>query len=201
VRHEALETLGLLERRSGQLPVHAHLEAQTLLERRRELLAHIDAGTLPRGRGLKTRYHGDYHLGQVLLRTNDFVIIDFEGEPGRPLEARRAKHSPLRDVAGMLRSFDYARWAALRHANQGAEEDGPLAEPARAWLEQTRATFLRAYAEVAGASELYGSFDEARGLLALFELEKALYELRYELGNRPDWARIPLLGILALLGG
>ncbi|MDA8107257.1 MAG: putative maltokinase, partial [Betaproteobacteria bacterium] len=200
VRREALETLELLERRRGQLPVHAHLDAQALGERRGALLARIEACALPQGRALKTRYHGDYHLGQVLLAANDFVIIDFEGEPGRALEARRAKHSPLRDVAGMLRSFDYARWAALRRANHGADEDGPLAEPARAWLAQARATFLGAYAGVAGASELYGGFEGARGLLALFELEKALYELRYEMGIRPDWADIPLEGILTLLG-
>jgi len=199
VRHEALETLELLERRSGQLSVPAHLDAQALLERRRELLARIDACTLPQDHALKTRFHGDYHLGQVLLSANDFVIIDFEGEPGRPFEARRAKHSPLRDVAGMLRSFDYARWAALRRVTHETEDAGPLADPARAWLDQARATFLRAYAEVAGTSELYASFEEARGLLALFELEKALYELRYEIGNRPDWVRIPLQGIFGLL--
>ncbi len=148
--------------------------------------------------GLKIRYHGDYHLGQVLLSKNDFVIIDFEGEPARPLAQRRQKHSPLRDVAGMLRSFNYARHAALLHATEHQPESQATLEPqTQKWEKQVREAFLRAYAKHVSGSPLYGSFDAARPLLELFELEKAFYELRYELNHRPDWVVVPLRGILS----
>ncbi|MGA7984512.1 MAG: phosphotransferase, partial [Burkholderiales bacterium] len=200
VREEAAATFELLERRRSQFPVPARDEMQTLLERRQRLLARIDACPAP-GRGAaKIRYHGDYHLGQVLLDKNDFVIIDFEGEPARPLAERRIKHSPLRDVAGMLRSFNYAQWTALRHAAQAHGDDARLESLARAWEAEVRRTFLAAYYEAARGGGLHEWFDDVRGLLELFELEKALYELRYEINNRPGWVRTPLLGILALAG-
>jgi maltose alpha-D-glucosyltransferase/alpha-amylase len=135
----------------------------------------------------------------VLINRNDFVIADFEGEPGRPLPERRAKHSPLRDVAGMLRSFGYARAAALSRVTNERPEHLPQLEPlARQWETEARQTFLRAYREASDGGLLYRSFDQAQGLIALFELEKAFYELRYELDNRPDWVAIPLRGILEL---
>jgi len=147
---------------------------------------------------LKARYHGDYHLGQVLLDKLDFIITDFEGEPARGIEERRAKHSPLKDVAGMLRSFNYARWTALRQALEGHGDYARLAPHAEAWETGARSAFLGAYDMAVRDCGLYASFDEVRELLRLFELEKALYELRYEINNRPDWASIPLQGILAL---
>jgi len=200
VRDEAAATFELLERRRGQFPAPARDEMQRLLERRHKLLARIDTCPPP-GRGAhKIRFHGDYHLGQVLLEKNDFVIIDFEGEPARPLAERRIKHSPLRDVAGMLRSFNYAQWTALRHAAQAGGEDERLEPLARAWEAEVRRTFLAAYYEAARGGGLHEWFDGVRGLLELFELEKALYELRYEINNRPGWVRTPLLGILALAG-
>ena len=154
------------------------------------------------GATLKTRYHGDYHLGQVLLSKNDFLITDFEGEPARALEERRAKHCALRDVAGMLRSFSYARWTVAMHANSMDHAgDGRLDALLVQWERDTRRVFLQAYEQAVSGSGLYGSFPAARGLLELFELEKALYELRYEINNRPGWVRIPLQGILALAGG
>jgi maltose alpha-D-glucosyltransferase/alpha-amylase len=146
--------------------------------------------------GLQIRIHGDYHLGQVLVTRNDFVIIDFEGEPARSIEERRAKQSPLRDVAGMLRSFNYARWSALRRAAQNAGELARLDAEARDWERETRAAFLDGYA--AALAPEAGPVDPQ--LLRLFEIEKAFYELRYELGNRVDWVPVPLQGILALLG-
>ncbi|WP_434802418.1 hypothetical protein [Paracidovorax avenae] len=152
----------------------------------------LAAGGTETPTGTRTRFHGDYHLGQVLVTGNDFVIIDFEGEPGRPFEERRAKSSPLRDVAGMLRSFNYARWAALKHMTQSTEEMVRLDEAARHWEHQVRDAFLAAYAAEGLAAD--------PALISLFELEKALYELRYELGNRVDWAQVPLQGILALIG-
>jgi maltose alpha-D-glucosyltransferase/alpha-amylase len=146
--------------------------------------------------GVKTRYHGDFHLGQVLVTGNDFMIIDFEGEPGRSFEERRTKGPPLRDVAGMLRSFNYARWAALKHTSQSTEELLRLDQAAQQWEQATRSAFLGAYtATLNGTAQENGSIE---GLLHLFELEKALYELRYELGNRVDWVQVPLQGLLAL---
>ena len=149
----------------------------------------------------KTRYHGDYHLGQVLVARDDVIIIDFEGEPSRSLAERRAKHSPLRDVVGMLRSFNYAAHAALRQATADGTCDRATLWPYLSdWEQQTRAAFLNAYVEAVGDSPGYPTDpDQAKILLELFTLEKACYELRYELDNRPDWIAIPLGGLCELL--
>ncbi|MBI4205022.1 MAG: putative maltokinase, partial [Betaproteobacteria bacterium] len=198
VREEATATLELLAQRLGELTLPPRTDARTLIGHRDQLLARIEAYTLSPGRVLKTRYHGDYHLGQVLLTKNDFLITDFEGEPTRTFDERRTKHSALRDLAGMLRSFNYARWTALRRAVRGHEDNERLAPLAREWEAQARREFLAAYDQAARDSGLHAPLDEARGLLELFELEKALYELRYEINNRPGWVAIPLQGILAL---
>jgi maltose alpha-D-glucosyltransferase/alpha-amylase len=200
MREEALTTLQLVERSRGQFVLPAREAAQALLEHREQVLARIDACALPPGAALKIRYHGDYHLGQVLLTRNDFRIIDFEGEPARSLAERRQKHSPLRDVAGMLRSFNYAHWTALRRAAQAPEDSARLAPLAVRWELETRRAFLDAYEEAVRDGGLYRAFGEARRLLELFELEKALYELRYEINNRPGWVQVPLQGILAVAG-
>ena len=200
VHEDALATFALLELHAARFAPPALGNARTLLDQRQRLLERIDACGMPAGACLKTRYHGDYHLGQVLVSSNDFVIIDFEGEPARPLAERRMKHSSLRDVAGMLRSFDYARWSAVLRDSYTASDRARLAPLARGWERETRATFLRAYDDTARDSGLYGSFADARGLIGLFELEKALYELRYEVGNRPAWINVPLQGVLALCG-
>ncbi len=150
---------------------------------------------------VKIRHHGDYHLGQVLVSAGDFIVLDFEGEPARPLPERRAKHPALRDVAGLLRSLSYAAAASL-FALPGKEREAarPLS---RRWEQGARGAFLDAYrAEVARALHNIAprddeTFDHA---LRAFELEKALYEVRYELRNRPDWLRVPLAGIAAMLG-
>lgn len=150
--------------------------------------------------GLKTRHHGDYHLGQVLVRRNDWIIVDFEGEPGRSADERRAKHSPLRDLAGMLRSYSYAAHAALRQrAAGGGEIPAPLIALLDDWLQETRREFLNAYDPIARAAGLYGSREDAQRLITLFEIEKALYEVRYELGNRPDWTYVPVRDLLRLI--
>ncbi len=200
VHDDALATLTLLEQHLAQFPAPALANARMLLDARERLLERIDVCSMPAGPCLKTRYHGDYHLGQVLVSSNDFIIIDFEGEPARSLAERRAKHSSLRDVAGMLRSFDYARWSAVlrdTYSDADREKVAPLAE---GWARETRETFLRAYDETARDSGLYASFAEVQGLVELFELEKALYELRYEVNNRPAWINVPLQGVLALCG-
>jgi maltose alpha-D-glucosyltransferase/alpha-amylase len=199
VQEEATATLDLLERNLQQLVLPAREAARAVLAQRAALAARIDLCAAA-GPALKMRYHGDFHLGQVLLSKYDFLIIDFEGEPTRPFPERRRKHSPLRDVAGLLRSFNYAHWTALRGAVQGTEDAVRLAPLARGWEAAVRREFLAAYDEAARGAGIYGSFDQAAGLIELFEMEKAFYELRYELNNRPGWVSIPLQGILALSG-
>ncbi|MGH6647000.1 maltose alpha-D-glucosyltransferase [Aquabacterium sp.] len=196
---DARDALTLLQSSLPQLSPEAQEEARRVLAARElinDRIAHFTTGT---PRALKTRFHGDYHLAQVLLTKNDFVITDFEGEPGRSFAERRVKQSPLKDVAGMLRSFSYARLSALRGSAVNDEELGTLAPFAAEWEEQTRHAFLDAYARATKDSGLHDTQEAGQGLSALFELEKALYELRYELNNRPDWVRIPLQGILGIL--
>jgi maltose alpha-D-glucosyltransferase/alpha-amylase len=159
----------------------------------------------------KIRIHGDYHLGQVLWSEGDFYILDFEGEPARPLEERRQKESPFKDVAGMLRSFSYAAQAALfahgalgrRSLGEGGgspEGSDRLAPWARVWERWAAAAFLKGYLAVAGSAPFVPTDPgKCAALLDLFLLDKALYELNYELNNRPDWVRIPLRGLMELL--
>jgi maltose alpha-D-glucosyltransferase/alpha-amylase len=198
-RAEALAALELLTRGAERLEKPAREQAKALLKDARPLLARIDGCAFSPAGLRKTRYHGDYHLGQVLLRNNDFVIIDFEGEAAAGPEGRRRKHSPLRDVAGMLRSFGYARWSALRRAAKSGADLERLAPLAAAWERETRRAFLAACESAARAAGLYPPLEEARGLLDLFVLERALFELRRALDDRPDRAEIALQGILALL--
>ena len=199
---EATRAFALLEASLDKLPAAERDAGTALLAKRDAALATLRAYATAEGAssGVKTRIHGDYHLGQVLVTKNDFVIIDFEGEPGHSLEQRRARLSPLRDVAGMLRSFDYARHAALRNIARDEIEFAKLAPLADAWEKETRAAFITAYDEATRGAGLFDALTPDAGLLGLFELEKSFYELRYELGNRPAWADIPLRGILARLG-
>ncbi len=158
-----------------------------------------DLRFLAQGRAAKIRHHGDYHLGQVLKTTDGFVVIDFEGEPARPLEERRAKVCPLKDVGGMLRSFNYATHAALK---QCPEVSSAAVELMREWEGAVRTSFLEGYGSVARPGEvvfLPGTWDEALQVIRVYELDKALYELRYEMRNRPEWLSIPLQGIRRLL--
>jgi maltokinase len=140
--------------------------------------------------GRVIRTHGDYHLGQALCADEDWVVLDFEGEPARSLPERRRKRSPLRDVAGMLRSFAYAASASeLLHG----------VRPAADWEARARERFLDGYLVTVERGILPGSTGAFDRLLTVFELEKAVYELRYELNNRPDWIGIPVAGIQRLL--
>jgi maltose alpha-D-glucosyltransferase/alpha-amylase len=149
---------------------------------------------------IRSRVHGDYHLGQVLWTGEDFIIIDFEGEPGRPLSQRRFKRNPLRDVAGMLRSIEYASVAGLRGGRRRAE-DLPLLEVwSRAWSQWVSASFLGGYLDrVAGTRIVPPSDTDLDLLLRFFLFEKVVYEIGYELNNRPDWVEIPLRGLSALM--
>jgi maltose alpha-D-glucosyltransferase/alpha-amylase len=177
--------------------------AALVLSRRIELFARAQAiaSATPGGVGQRIRIHGDYHLGQVLRSRGDYIILDFEGEPARTLAARRAKQSPLKDVAGMLRSFSYAAYAGLNAFAQRRPDDAKSLEPwARLWQNSVSTEFLRAYRLAIDATnpKLIPQPTQAQLLLNAYLLEKALYELLYELDNRPAWVRIPLAGILAL---
>jgi trehalose synthase-fused probable maltokinase len=149
-----------------------------------QALSHIGAG----GRVIRT--HGDYHLGQTMLSDRGWVILDFEGEPARPLAERRLKRSPLRDVAGMLRSFSYAAAGARLLRGTDVPDE---------WEDGARDVFLEGYFDRVEPSLLPPGEAPTNQLLAVFELEKAVYELRYELNNRPDWVSIPVAGIVRLL--
>jgi maltose alpha-D-glucosyltransferase/alpha-amylase len=172
------------------------------LERRNEINAAIDhLSTIAPANFVKTRVHGDYHLGQVLIANNDVMIIDFEGEPLRPIEERRAKCSPMRDVAGMLRSFSYAANVAVRELSVGFEHrHAETLERALRWEGRAAEIFIGSYAAAARSSVIETHDIEAqRQLLRLNLFAKALYEINYEAGNRPDWIDIPLRGVLRLL--
>jgi maltose alpha-D-glucosyltransferase/alpha-amylase len=152
---------------------------------------------------LKTRIHGDLHLGQVVVTGADFYVLDFEGEPLHAIERRRAKYSPLRDVAGMIRSFDYAGNAVLQRRRPGAQTgDGSAAYRAviEDWRRETTERFLAAYRDsVAGCPAVPQQHQPFAAALHVYVLEKALYEVCYEAANRPDWLAIPLAGVGRLL--
>jgi maltose alpha-D-glucosyltransferase/alpha-amylase len=175
-------------------------EARRILEQRGAFAALIGGHAGDSTRSAKSRLHGDFHLGQVLLVQNDWVIVDFEGEPSRPFEERRAKLSPLKDVAGMLRSFDYAMHSALAGVtSERPDAAEALAALALRWRQAARVAFVEAYDAAAGAHGLAQVREEAGGLVELFVLEKLVYELGYEVANRPDWVRIPLAGLAEVL--
>ncbi|MFN2594419.1 MAG: hypothetical protein ABR579_05975 [Actinomycetota bacterium] len=151
--------------------------------------------------GLKARVHGDYHLGQALLSRGEWMLLDFEGEPLKSFEERRAKHSPIRDVAGMLRSLNYAATAALfERAEPDSEEWKQLQTWADAWEVAARERFLTAYLSRAHEGRYLPNERETFAvLLDAFELDKALYEIEYELSHRPQWLRIPLRGVAQII--
>ncbi len=203
MRGSALQVVQMLRERLPRLPDEARELAHRVISAEPDLVASLQALTDHRLRCLRTRCHGDYHLGQVLFTGNDFVIVDFEGEPGRHLGERRIKRSPLQDVAGMLRSFQYASMVALRGRPPTLlrEEDLPrLQQAVQEWNSWIPAVFLRAYLDVISDSPvLPHSREGLEVLLNAFLLEKAFYEVRYELNNRPDWVAIPLEGIIRVL--
>ncbi len=175
-------------------------DAATILSRRIELFARAHAITSTGASGKRIRIHGDYHLGQVLRAKNDFVLLDFEGEPARTLDERRRKQCPLKDVAGMLRSFSYAAWSGLDQYVQRHPDSEKTLEPwVRLWQNAASTAFLDAYRQTMSTDDdILPVQVQADALLSAYLLEKALYELLYELNNRPAWVRIPLAGILAL---
>jgi len=193
--------LARLERGEAGLPEAARELADALIGAGPQLFRAIRSLMPDDIVATKTRYHGDFHLGQVIAVQNDFYLIDFEGEPGRPLAARRRKSSPLRDVAGMIRSFDYAATAAVRQLG----ETRPAAVPrmnalAEAWRQRAIDGFRAAYRRaMRGCPSYPASKLQAKALVDFFTLEKAVYEVSYELANRPGWVAIPLNGILRVV--
>ena len=193
-----------LATRLDGIPEPAHDQAASVLDLQPEITARFHVVIDRPIDAIRTRIHGDFHLGQVLFTGNDFVIIDFEGEPARPLSERRRKRSPLVDVAGMLRSFEYAVHAALINAEaQGllrAADAVALVPAARYWELWVCVAFLRGYLEgTSGTTLIPRHPQDLVTLLDIFRLEKAIYEVGYELNNRPDWVGVPLSGILELM--
>ncbi len=194
----AFAALGRLAARGEDAPP----AVRTLLDRRDECFALLERLAAPVADAQKIRVHGDYHLGQVLIVQDDVMIVDFEGEPSRSTEQRRAKGSPLRDVAGILRSFAYAADTAAREvgARVGEAEATRVATAAEGWRALASETFLAAYGEAAEGSPGWVDDEAARGrLMRLHLLSKALYEINYEADNRPDWIQTPVRGVLSIL--
>ena len=200
MREEAAEAFDLLKRNLSLLPDASLEVAGIALGKRRHITDRLRLPSEQIDYGKRIRTHGDYHLGQVLRAKNDFVILDFEGEPARTLAQRRAKYSPLKDVAGMLRSFSYAANATLMTYTTRHPEDFQSLEPwARLWEQTVSAEFLACYRQTAEPGNILPANEEDfRRLIDACLLEKGMYELMYELNNRPAWVRIPLVGILAL---
>jgi len=194
------QAFALLRRRLNTLPDDSRAEARAILGQSKRIERRLRSVVDKKVGGLRIRCHGDYHLGQVLHTGKDFLIMDFEGEPARPISERRLKRSPLRDIGGMLRSFHYAAVSALI-AGRVRPEDIPVLEPwAQVWYLWVAVNFLRTYLDlVADADLVPEGEDELAALLDLCVIDKALYELEYELNHRPDWVRIPLRGIASLI--
>ena len=199
-RH-ADQILEVLTAQADVFPEPLSAQAHQLVAQRAAIMERLQAvATLPPGM-TRIRCHGDYHLGQLLWNEHNFVILDFEGEPMRPLAERRRKQSPLKDIAGMLRSLSYAAYAALFAFTRTRPEDMGRLEPwAAYWQHWISVRFVQSYlTTAAGASFLPPERRDLVTLLEAFVLDKALYELHYELNNRLDWVRIPLQSALRLL--
>jgi maltose alpha-D-glucosyltransferase/alpha-amylase len=200
MRDEVTRAFALLKATLSRLPDNAIEMAGFALGRQKRIIDRLSFAAADHEFGKRIRIHGDYHLGQVLRTKNDFVILDFEGEPARPLEQRRAKYTPLKDVAGMLRSFSYAANSTLIAYTTRHPEDMASLEPwARLWEQTVGAEFLSAYRNSVTPGNIVPAADEDfHRLLDACLLEKTMYELTYELNNRPAWIRIPLAGVLTL---
>ena len=202
MRNLTAQTFSLLRKRVRTLPDALREHGREILGMEARILKRFQ-GILDRKiTGMRIRVHGDYHLGQLLHTGKEFVLIDFEGEPARSLADRRIKRSPVRDVAGMLRSFHYASYALLVGEAGGSVRSGdvkPLEPWADFWNRWVSSAFLQGYLAVAGEGAfLPRTQEELSTLLDTFLLEKAIYELGYELNNRPTWVKLPLLGILSM---
>ncbi|MFN3372044.1 MAG: phosphotransferase, partial [Chloroflexus sp.] len=196
-------TLQDLRKQLPSLPATVRPAAERVAQSEDALLARLHRITGDKIETVRIRIHGDYHLEQVLFTGKDYVIIDFEGEPLRPISERRIKRSPLRDVAGMLRSYQYAAYAVLftrDGAASSADEFERLQHWADFWSFWVCAAFLHGYLATAGHEPFVpANRADLEALLETFVVEKAVYELAYEMNNRPDWLPIPVNGILRQL--
>lgn len=203
LRGFAIRTMQLLRERLRYLPEDQQKNARLILDREEAIIERYNLIRRQKISAARIRCHGDYHLGQVLYTGNDFVIIDFEGEPARSLSERRLKRSPLRDVAGMLRSFHYAAHTAVVRQSSllpGPEEVPLLRHWAQYWYTWVSVEFLNNYLDIMEQTGILPENQEQLNvLLNAFLLDKALYEVGYELNNRPDWVSVPLQGIIQLL--
>jgi maltose alpha-D-glucosyltransferase/alpha-amylase len=190
----------LLQKKVGDLPETFRDEAQEVLAAESKILAQLKLLLDRRSGAAKIRIHGDYHLGQALYTGKDFVILDFEGEPARPLNDRKRKRSALRDVAGMMRSFQYAAYSALWQPAMRAEDAPFLEHWADLWYREMSSAFLQSYlSTTTGAIFVPQNSEDLQIMLQGYLLDKAVYEVGYELNNRPDWVVIPIRGIKHIL--
>jgi maltose alpha-D-glucosyltransferase/alpha-amylase len=201
MRNLIRRVMPLLEKNLGKLDGEVAAEAKSVFEAEQDLLDCQKRILEKKISATKIRIHGDYHLGQVLFTGKDFAIIDFEGEPTRAASERRLKRSPFRDVAGMIRSFHYAAYSALLQCGNVRREDMPALERwIDPWYQIVSGSFLDEYLKTAGqAAFIPADREEREILLQTLLLDKAIYELSYELNNRPDWAMIPIRGIRQIL--
>ncbi|MFL6589566.1 MAG: maltose alpha-D-glucosyltransferase [Chthoniobacterales bacterium] len=201
MRASLRRNFALLEKKLPSLPEVFRDEAAEVLAAEKRILAQEQRILDRRANATKIRIHGDYHLGQVLYTGKDFIILDFEGEPARPLSERKLKRSALRDVAGMMRSFQYAAYSALWQPAMRAEDVPFLERWADLWYRQMSSVFLQSYlAATHGADFIPPDEGDLQILLEAYLLDKAVYEVGYELNNRPDWVVIPVRGIKHILG-
>jgi maltose alpha-D-glucosyltransferase/alpha-amylase len=190
-----------LKQRRETIKEADRLLVDQILAQRANLHERLNALLPPDVDGLNIRHHGDFHLGQILIVKDDIFIIDFEGEPRRPLSERRRKAPAARDVAGLIRSIDYSATAALERALKVApDENGKLGAALAEWRERAAAAFLAAYREIMTNQRLWPADPlAAEQMLNFFLLEKAVYEIEYELAHRPEWLRVPLTGMIRIL--
>ncbi len=202
-RRLANETLKGLKRRMNSLPEHIAEEAQAILDIKDDILECFAEIYALKVEATKIRVHGDYHLGQVLYNGRDFFIIDFEGEPMHSISERRLKRTPFKDVAGMIRSFHYAAYGQLVLNQNYRPEDMPILEAwANQWFHYVSQYFLSAYLDTAKGQSFIPEGDQAvQLLLRTYILEKAIYEVGYEMNARPEWLRIPIRGVLYAMEG
>jgi maltose alpha-D-glucosyltransferase / alpha-amylase len=200
MRTSLRRALTSLEKKLSDVPAKFRSEAREVLAEEKEILAREKRLLDRRTNAAKIRIHGDYHLGQLVYTGKDFVILDFEGEPARPLSDRKMKRSALRDVAGMMRSFQYAAYAALWQQALRKEDVPFLERWADLWYRQTSSMFLQSYLKTtAGAMFIPQNSDDLQVMLEAYLLDKAVYEIGYELNNRPSWVLIPIRGIKHIL--
>lgn len=196
---QADRTIAVAKANVASLTGEMRRKVENLIARRDAIVERIEALVPSDVKCMKTRFHGDYHLGQVVVANGDFFLLDFEGEPLRPIAERQIKHCVLKDVAGMVRSFDYAAFGSVLMFV--AEADRPQMLPVAAeWQKQATEAFLNGYFQnMAGCASLPDKAADTQKLLDLFILEKALYEVIYEVANRPDWLAIPMNGLSRLI--